>query len=97
MLHVKPVAAGLASAFAGSAEWQTRLDLAAAYRLAHHFGWTDLIYNHITAKIPGAENEFLINPMGLMYDEVTASNLVKIDLDGTGRKTDDWRMVPALR
>lgn len=82
MLHVKPVAAGLASAYASSAEWQTRLDLAAAYRLAHHFGWTDLIYNHITAKIPGTENEFLINPMGLMYDEVTASNLVKIDLDG---------------
>lgn len=76
------LAAGTANTFAESAEWQTRLDLAAAYRLAHHFRWTDLIYNHITAKIPGAGNVFLINPMGLMYDEVTASNLVKIDLDG---------------
>ncbi|MGU7771715.1 class II aldolase/adducin family protein [Burkholderia sp. MR1-5-21] len=74
--------AGVANAFADSAEWETRVNLAAAYRLAHHFGWTDLIYNHITAKVPGSDGHFLINPMGLNYDEVTASNLVKIDLDG---------------
>lgn len=64
------------------AEWQCRVDLAAAYRLASHFGWTDLIYNHITAKIPGKKDRFLINPLGLMYDEVTASNLIEIDFDG---------------
>lgn len=64
------------------AQWQVRVDLAAAYRVAWHFGWTDLIYNHITAKLPGADGRFLINPLGLMYDEVTASNLVEIDLDG---------------
>jgi ribulose-5-phosphate 4-epimerase/fuculose-1-phosphate aldolase len=64
------------------AQWQVRVDLAAAYRLAWHFGWTDLIYNHITAKLPGSDNRFLINPLGLMYDEVTASSLVEVDVDG---------------
>ena len=64
-------------------EWQTRVDLAAAYRLAHLHGWTTtLIYNHISARIPGPEHHFLLNPFGLRWDEVTASNLVKIDLEG---------------
>jgi ribulose-5-phosphate 4-epimerase/fuculose-1-phosphate aldolase len=63
------------------AEWATRVDLAACYRLVHHFGLSDLIYNHITAKVPGTKGHFLINPFGLMYDEITASNLYKIDLD----------------
>ncbi len=62
-------------------EWRTRVDLAAAYRLAHHFGYTYLVFNHITARVPGAE-EFLINRFGLRYDEITASNLIKLDLDG---------------
>jgi len=65
------------------AEWAVRLDLAAAYRLVHHFEMTQLVYNHITAKVPGPEKHFLINEYGLMYDEITASNLVKVDLDGT--------------
>lgn len=65
------------------AEWRTRLDLAAAYRLVHRHGWaTTLIYNHISARVPGTERHFLLNPYGLRYDEVTASNLVKVDLDG---------------
>ena len=59
-----------------------RRQLAAAYRLVDHFGWTELIYGHLTARVPGDEPHFLINPFGLNYDEVTASNLVKIDLDG---------------
>lgn len=64
-------------------EWDTRVELAAAYRLVHRHGWaTTLIYNHISARVPGAENHILLNPFGLRYDEVTASNLVKIDLDG---------------
>ena len=64
-------------------EWQVRVDLAAAYRLAHLHGWTTtLIYNHISARIPGPDHHFLLNPFGLGWDEVTASNLVKIDLDG---------------
>ncbi|EJM34496.1 ribulose-5-phosphate 4-epimerase-like epimerase or aldolase [Pseudomonas sp. GM33] len=65
-----------------SEEWALRQDLAAAYRLAHHFGWDELIYNHITVEIPGSGGHFLINPMGLRYDEVSASNLIKIDLQG---------------
>ena len=63
-------------------EWQTRLDLAAAYRLVAHFGWDDLIYTHISARVPGPEHHFLINPYGMCFDEITASSLVKVDLDG---------------
>jgi ribulose-5-phosphate 4-epimerase/fuculose-1-phosphate aldolase len=59
-----------------------RRQLAAAYRLVDHFGWTELIYGHLTARVPGDQPHFLINPYGLNYDEVTASNLVKIDLEG---------------
>jgi ribulose-5-phosphate 4-epimerase/fuculose-1-phosphate aldolase len=64
------------------AEWQTRTDLAACYRLVHHFGMDDLVYNHISARVPGEEGHFLINAYGMTYDEVTASSLVKIDFDG---------------
>ncbi len=63
-------------------EWDTRVQLAACYRLVSHFGMSDLIYNHITARIPGSDDHLLINPYGMMYDEITASSLVKIDLDG---------------
>ena len=58
-----------------------RVDLAAAYRLVAHFGWDDLVFTHISARVPGGEHHFLINPYGLLFDEVTASSLVKIDLD----------------
>ncbi len=64
------------------AEWDLRIKLAAAYRLVDHFGWTEQIYAHLTARVPGPDEHFLINPWGLNYDEVTASNLVKIDVDG---------------
>lgn len=64
------------------AEWAVRLDLAAAYRLVAHFDMNDLVYNHITAKVPGPEQHFLINDYGLHYEEITASSLVKVDLDG---------------
>ena len=63
-------------------EWQMRVDLAACYRLFHLYRMTDLIYNHISARVPGNEEHFLINPYGLMYDEITASSLVKVDVDG---------------
>ena len=62
-------------------EWQQRVDLAAAFRLADHYRWTDQIYTHFTAKIPGT-SQFLINPYGVLFDEVTASCLVTVDLDG---------------
>jgi ribulose-5-phosphate 4-epimerase/fuculose-1-phosphate aldolase len=60
-------------------EWQLRVDLAACYRLTAMYGWTDLVFTHISARVPGPEHHFLINPYGLMFDEITASSLVKID------------------
>jgi ribulose-5-phosphate 4-epimerase/fuculose-1-phosphate aldolase len=63
-------------------EWQVRVDLAACYRLVAHYKWDDLIFTHVSARVPGPEHHFLINPYGLMFDEITASSLVKIDLDG---------------
>ena len=72
-----------------TAEWELRTELAAMYRIFDYLGWTELIYNHITARVPGTDRQFLINPFGLHYREVTASNLVKIDL--SGNKIDDSR------
>ena len=63
-------------------EWQARVDLAACYRLVDKYEMTDLIYNHITARIPGTDHHLLINLYGLLYKEITASSLVKIDLEG---------------
>ena len=63
-------------------EWKTRQDLAACYRIFDHLGWGESIYNHISVAVPGEKDTFLINPFGLLYDEVTASNLVKIDVEG---------------
>lgn len=62
-------------------EWQLRTDLAACYRLVALHGWSDLVFTHISARIPGPEHHFLINPYGLMFDEITASSLVKVDMD----------------
>ncbi|MGH7708386.1 MAG: class II aldolase/adducin family protein, partial [Vulcanimicrobiaceae bacterium] len=61
-------------------ETQTRIDLAAAYRAVALYGWDDLVFTHISARVPGPEHHFLINPYGLLFEEITASNLVKIDL-----------------
>jgi ribulose-5-phosphate 4-epimerase/fuculose-1-phosphate aldolase len=62
-------------------EWQLRCDLAACYRLVAAYGWTDLVFTHVSARLPGPAHEFLINPYGLMFDEITASSLVKVDQD----------------
>lgn len=64
------------------AEWQTRVDLAACYRLMHEFGMVEMAANHISARIPGTHEAFLINPYGMLYDEITASSLIKLDLEG---------------
>lgn len=64
------------------AEWQARVDLAAAYRLVALYGWDDLIFTHLSARVPGPEHHFLINPYGMMFEEITASSLVKINLQG---------------
>lgn len=63
-------------------EWRIRCDLAAAYRLVALYGWSDLIFTHISARLPGAEERFLINPYGLMFDEITASSLIAVDMHG---------------
>jgi len=63
-------------------EWATRVDLAAAYRLVAHYGWDDLIFTHLSARVPGPEHHFLINPYDMMFEEITASSLVKIDVEG---------------
>lgn len=63
-------------------EWQLRVDLAAAYRLVAMFGWSDLVFTHISARVPGPEHHFLINPYGFLFDEITASSLIKVDLSG---------------
>ena len=63
-------------------EWKIRVDLAAAYRLVAYYGWDDLIFTHLSARIPGPEHHFLLNPYNLMFEEVTASSLVKVDLNG---------------
>ena len=64
------------------AEWQTRIDLAACYRLVAHYGMSDMMANHITLRVPGEDNAFLTNPYGMMYEEMTASCLIKLDHDG---------------
>jgi ribulose-5-phosphate 4-epimerase/fuculose-1-phosphate aldolase len=76
-------------------EWQARVDLAAMYRLTALYGWDDLVFTHISMRVPGEEHHFLINPYGLLFEEVTASNLVKIDLNGQIVMETPYRINPA--
>lgn len=76
-------------------EWQLRVDLAAAYRLIALYGWDDLIFTHVSARIPGDEHHFLINPYGMMFEEITASSLVRVDQDGNKIDPDDFDINPA--
>lgn len=76
-------------------EWQIRTDLAALYRLVAAYGWDDAIFTHISARIPGPEHHFLINPYGMFFDEITASSLVKIDLDGNIVEPTEFFVNPA--
>src|SRR5690349_1239552 len=76
-------------------EWQVRVDLAAAYRLVADYGWDDLIFTHISARVPGPEHHFLINPYGMMFEEITASSLVKVDLSGRIVMDSEYSINPA--
>ena len=76
-------------------EWAIRVDLAACYRMVAHYGWDDLIFTHISARVPGPEADFLINPYGMLFEEVTASSLVKVDLDGNKVLDSDFDINPA--
>lgn len=77
------------------AEWNARIDLAAMYRIFAYMKWDESIYNHISLRVPNEEGHFLINPFGLHYSEVTASNLVKVDVNGTIVDHSDWPINPA--
>jgi ribulose-5-phosphate 4-epimerase/fuculose-1-phosphate aldolase len=76
-------------------EWAVRVDLAACYRLVAHFGWEDLVFTHITARVPGTQDHFLINPYGVFFDEITASSLVKIDQQGQKLQDSPFDVNPA--
>jgi ribulose-5-phosphate 4-epimerase/fuculose-1-phosphate aldolase len=76
-------------------EWELRVHLAAAYRMIDHMGWSELIWTHTTVRVPGPEHHFLINPYGFRFDEVTASNLVKVDLHGNLIGDPDQEINPA--
>jgi len=76
-------------------EWQLRVDLAACYRLAALYGWTDLVFTHISARVPGDAHHFLINPYGLMFEEITASSLLKIDVHGDKVQDSPYPVNPA--
>jgi ribulose-5-phosphate 4-epimerase/fuculose-1-phosphate aldolase len=76
-------------------ERQTRTDLAACYRLVALYGWDDLVFTHITARVPGPEHHFLLNPYGMLFEEVTASSLVKVDLDGNKISPSPYEINPA--
>lgn len=73
-------------------EWDLRVNLAACYRLMARFGWTDLIYTHVSARLPGKPDRFLINPYGMMFDEITASSLLAVDFDGKILNDSPWSM-----
>ena len=77
------------------AEWRLRVDLAACYRLVAHFGWDDLIFTHLSARVPDGDHHFLINPYGMTFDEVSASSLVKVDLEGRKVMESPYEINPA--
>jgi ribulose-5-phosphate 4-epimerase/fuculose-1-phosphate aldolase len=77
------------------AEWDQRVNLAACYRLVAMYGWDGLIVTHISARVPGAEHHFLINPYGMLFDEIMASSLVKIDLNGAKVEESPYDVNPA--
>ena len=79
----------------GAEEWALRVDLAACYRIVAHHGWDDLVFTHISARVPGSDHHFLINPYGLLFEEVTASNLVKVDLAGAKVMESPFAVNPA--
>src|SRR6187431_2707408 len=78
-----------------AAEWQLRRDLAACYRLVAAYGWTDLVFTHISARLPGEGHRFLINPFGMLFEEVTASSLIAVDLEGRKLSDSPYPVNPA--
>ncbi|MGZ5617748.1 MAG: class II aldolase/adducin family protein [Usitatibacter sp.] len=94
-MHADPALIGSVKAHVPPGEWAVRTDLAAAYRAVAMYGWDDLVFTHISARVPGAERHFLINPYGMMFEEITASSLVKIDLEGRKVMDSPFEINPA--
>ncbi|MGH8180821.1 MAG: class II aldolase/adducin family protein, partial [Steroidobacteraceae bacterium] len=92
---MKPVTVTPVKQQVSAEEWDMRVDLAAAYRLIALYGWDDLVFTHVSARVPGSEHHFLINPYGMMFEEITASSLVKIDLDGRKILDSPYEINPA--
>src|SRR5450631_1580157 len=93
-MHADPALIRSIQAHVSAAEWAVRTDLAAAYRAVAMFGWDDLVFTHISARVPGADHHFLINPYGMMFEEITASSLVKVDLAGNKAMDSPSRSTP---
>jgi len=89
-IYLEKAARPAQSAAIADAEWQARVQLAACYRIFNHLGWVEMIFNHITLRVPGPEKLFLINPFGLHYSEITASSLLLIDIDGNPVREAKW-------
>jgi ribulose-5-phosphate 4-epimerase/fuculose-1-phosphate aldolase len=94
-MHADPALIRSAKAHVPPDEWAVRCDLAAAYRAIAFFGWDDLVFTHISARVPGGAHHFLINPYGMMFEEITASSLVKVDLDGRKVMDSPFEINPA--
>jgi ribulose-5-phosphate 4-epimerase/fuculose-1-phosphate aldolase len=94
-MHADPALIRSLQAHVSAAEWAVRSDLAAAYRAVAMFGWDDLVFTHISARVPGADHHFLINPYGMMFEEITASSLVKVDLAGNKAMDSPFEINPA--
>jgi ribulose-5-phosphate 4-epimerase/fuculose-1-phosphate aldolase len=94
-MNATPISTPSVKSRVSPAEWEMRVNLAAAYRLVALYGWDDLIFTHISARVPGAEHHFLINPYGMLFDEITASSLVKIDLEGRKLLESPYEVNPA--
>jgi ribulose-5-phosphate 4-epimerase/fuculose-1-phosphate aldolase len=94
-MHADPAPIRSVKSRVPAEEWAVRTDLAAAYRAVAMYGWDDLVFTHISARVPGPEHHFLINPYGMMFDEITASSLVKIDLAGNKVVESPFEINPA--
>ena len=94
-MHADPALIRSVKAHVSPGEWQVRTDLAAAYRAVAMHGWDDLVFTHLSARVPGANPHFLINPYGMMFEEITASSLVKVDLQGRKAMDSPFEINPA--
>ncbi len=94
-MHADPALIRSTKAHVTADEWAVRTDLAAAYRAVAMFGWDDLVFTHISARVPGPEHHFLINPYGMLFEEITASSLVKVGTDGRKAMESPFEINPA--